>query len=296
MNNKETINIRGKILQNESLAKYTWLKVGGIASRIFFPEDVADLQQFMLKNNKQQYFVLGGGSNVLIRDGGYSGTVIKLDAPEFKQIKISDTEVICGAGVLNFRLKNQLVKSGIGGLEFLCSIPGTVGGAVAGNAGCFGREMSDVIKWVEIMLADGDIIVLNSSDLEFSYRHTSLPRGCIVLSVGLRGMLADAKDIEQEINRQAEYRRIHQPQGILTAGSTFKNPQGYKAWELIKNSGADKIIIGGAKMSPLHCNFLQNDGEATAADIETLGEKIIYEVEKHSGIRLQWEIKIIGNK
>ncbi len=288
--------IRGIYKIGEPLKKYTWLNVGGPADVMFLPADEADLQDFLRQNaEKIPVFILGGGSNLLIRDGGIDGVVIKLSNPNFTKIKIDGNMLWCGAGCTNFRLKSMVIENGLGGLEFLCSIPGTIGGAAYGNAGCFGSDMSEVLVKARVIDKQGKIFEIENKDFNFSYRHSSLPADWIVLCVGLHFEKTDAKKVSKQIAQNEEYRRTHQPQGIKTAGSTFKNPEGMAAWRLIKDAGADILVYGMVKMSAMHCNFLQNEG-SSAADIERLCEKIKIAVKQKSGVELETEIKIIGRE
>ena len=288
--------VRGEYKFSEPLAGYTWLNVGGPADVMFFPADEADLRDFLKqKDESMPLFVLGGGSNLLVRDGGMPGVVIKLKSADFAQWRIVDNILYCGAGCLNFNLKKTIEENGLGGLEFLCSIPGTVGGAVRGNAGCFGADMAGVLTSARVMKADGTVHTLNNENCGFSYRHSNLGDDDIVLEVGLKFKPQSPAKAAEVIAQNAEYRRAHQPQGIKTAGSTFKNPEGAAAWKLIKEAGGDTMVCGGAKMSAQHCNFLQNDGHS-AADIEKLCRAIAAAVKQKSGITLESEVKIVGRE
>ena len=289
--------VRGEYKFNEPLSKYTWLNVGGPAEVIFFPKDEEDLKYF-LKNKPQdiKIFLLGGGSNLLIRDAGIEGVVIKLTSSLFSLIRLEGDKLFCGAAVQNFALKKIIEEKGLGGLEFLCSIPGSIGGAVRGNAGCFGSDISKILLYAEIMDFNGNIEKIDNAALAFSYRHSGLSDDQIVLSVCFQAKLLDKTIVQNKIKENAMYRKNHQPSGIKTAGSTFKNPEGYKAWELIKNSDAADMKIGGAKLSQTHCNFLQITENATAKDIENLGNSVIEKVFAKTGVKLEWEIKIIGKE
>ena len=287
--------VRGVYKFNEPLKGYTWLNVGGPAEVMFFPQDEADLQSFLAQKDKDlPVFILGGGSNLLVRDGGIKGVVIKLKNENFATQRIEGDVLCCGAGTANFALKKTVIKEGLGGLEFLCSIPGTLGGAVRGNAGCFGSETAKVLSFVRVMLPDGEIRRLSNEECGFSYRHSNLAPEWIVLEAGLRFERQNPQEVADKIAQNAEYRRTHQPQGIRTAGSTFKNPEGYAAWKLIKECGGDKMVFGGAKMSEQHCNFLHNDGTATAADIENLCHAIEKASAEKCEVPLELEIKIVG--
>lgn len=289
--------IRGVYKFSEPLKNYTWLNVGGPADVMFFPKDTDDLKYFLQnKNTETEVFVLGGGANLLVRDGGIKGVVVKLSDESFRQIKIEDDKIICGAGLLNNVLKKTVEKEGLGGLEFLCSIPGCLGGALRSNAGCFGREMSDVLLWAKVVDGEGNLFEVQNKDFHFAYRHSEFPKDWIITELCLRFEKKTSEEVSVLINEQAEYRKTHQPQGIRTAGSTFKNPPQMRAWELIKNSGADKLKIGGAQMSPQHCNFLQNDGTASASDIENLCDGIIRMVKDKYGVELEMEVNKVGRR
>ena len=288
--------VRGIYKLNEPLSRYTWLNVGGPADVMFLPEDIEDLQNFLQqKNPEQPLFVLGGGSNLLVRDGGIAGVVIKLANENFAKWRIEDNILYCGAGRQNFTLKKIVEENGLGGLEFLCSIPGTIGGAVRGNAGCFGSAISDVVRSVHMIDKTGKIFEVNHSDLGLSYRHSNFPEDWIVLEAGLHFEPSDTATVSAKIAQNAEYRRTHQPQGIKTAGSTFKNPPDTAAWKLIKESGGNGFIFGGARLSEQHCNFLDNQG-TKAADVEKLCMAVQEAVRKKCGVELELEIKTIGRE
>lgn len=289
--------IRGVYKFLEPLKNYTWLNVGGPADVMFLPKDADDLRHFLQnKGTDTEVFILGGGANLLVRDGGIKGVVVKLSDESFRNIKIEDDKIICGAGLLNNVLKKTVEKEGLGGLEFLCSIPGCLGGALRSNAGCFGREISDVLISAKVIDGKGEIFTAENKDFHFSYRHSDFPADWIVTEVNLHYEKKNSDEVKALIEEQAQYRKTHQPQGIRTAGSTFKNPPQMRAWELIKNSGADKLKIGGAQMSPQHCNFLQNDGTASAADIEKLCDEIIRMVKDKYGIELEMEVNKVGRR
>lgn len=289
--------VRGKYKIAEPLRQYTWLNVGGPAEVMFFPEDEEDLRNFLLnKPQNSEVFVIGGGSNLLVRDGGIAGFVIKLASAEFAKKTLQDNILYCGAGCLNFSLKQTVVENGLGGLEFLCSIPGTIGGALRSNAGCFGGDISKVLEYARVMNKNGEILTVKAEDFHFGYRSSDFPPDWIILGVGLRFEKTDVSEVQNKVAENDEYRRTHQPQGIRTAGSTFKNPEGNAAWKLIKQCGGDVMQFGGAKMSEKHCNFLQNDGTATAADIEKLCGEIANAVKQQTGVELELEIKKVGQE
>ncbi len=289
--------VRGEYKYNESLKKHTWLNVGGKADVMFFPKDEVDLQMFLReKPNNIPFFILGNGSNLLIRDGGINGVVIKLSSPYFSQWKLKDNKLVLGSGLKNVLLKNILLENELGGLEFLCSIPGCLGGAVRSNAGCFGSEISQIFLTAKVMDGKGNIFAATAADFHFSYRNSSFPQDWILLQVELQTQQAPRKQIEDILIKNMMYRQEHQPQNIRTAGSTFKNPQQNAAWKLIKESGACNLKVGGASFSAKHCNFFVNDGTATAADLEKLGEDTRKLVYQKFGINLEWEVKVMGRK
>ena len=238
--------------------------------------------------------VIGGGSNLLVRDGGVPGVVIRLDSPGFRKISFGENTVTCGAGVKNAELKKIMLDKQFGGLEFLCSIPGVVGGSVKTNAGCFGREVADVMQSAEIMNGEGKIQTVTAADLGLSYRSSFFPDDWIILSITFRTSPDSTENIRKKLDEQKAYRMKNQPYNQKTAGSTFKNPEGLRAWELIKKSGCAGLQVGGAKVSDIHCNFLINTGKATAADIEKLGETIIKKAREETTVTLEWEIKRLG--
>lgn len=287
--------VRGKYLQNISLARHTWFGVGGNAEILYIPADADDLSHFLRnKPHNIPLSLIGGGSNLLVRDGGVPGVVIKLDSLYFKQVEIGQDCITCGAGFHNVDLKKYLLQNELGGLEFLCSIPGVIGGSVKTNAGCFGKEVKDVMLHAQIMNGEGKIKTVSVQDLGLSYRSSLFPEDWIILSITFKTSPSTKEKISQILEEQKQYRQAHQPYNQRTAGSTFKNPEGLKAWELIKKSGCADLSIGGAKVSEKHCNFLINTGNATAKDIETLGETIIQRVYQHTFITLEWEIKRMG--
>lgn len=290
-------DVRGKYFEDVNLSKHTWFGVGGPAEVFFLPEDEEDLRYFILhKPSAVPVTVIGGGSNLLVRDGGIPGVVIKLDTPAFRKIKFNGTEVTVGAGVKNSELKKGLLANGVGGLEFICSVPGRIGGLLRTNAGCFGRSVSDVFVRAKVMDEWGKIREAEAADFNFAYRYSLFPENWIVLEATFRGVEAEAQDIQNVMDGQLAYRREHQPMNKKTAGSTFKNPEGLAAWKLIKEAGCDTLKIGGAEVSDKHCNFLINAGNATAEDIETLGETIIEKVKEKTAITLEWEVRRIGVK
>ena len=288
-------NLKGKVLFDEPLGRHTWLGVGGPADMMFFPEDEEDLRRFLeTKPKDMPYFVLGGGSNILVRDGGIRGCVIKLSSPYFTQILFKKNELTCFSGMPNSYLKKILPEYHIGGLEFLASIPGTVGGLVKTNAGCFSKELKDVLLKARIMDASGSIKEVLPEELHLSYRSSSFAKDWIVIALTLKSTNSPKDEILNTLETQALYRKLHQPVGEKTAGSLFKNPAGYHAWELIKQSGVDGLRVGGAKLSDKHCNFMVNTGTASSEDLETLGNQIAQTVKEKTGVLLDWEVEKVG--
>ncbi len=287
--------VRGKYVKDVMLNKYTRFGVGGPAEIMFFPEDEQDLIAF-IKNKPHNLptCLIGGGSNLLIRDGGVPGVVIKLDSPFFKQAVLKNGKLTCGAGLRNSELKKIMTDNGVGGLEFLCSIPGVVGGSIKTNAGCFGSEVKDFIVEARIIDSEGEVKTIGVEDLKLSYRRSLFPDDWIITSITFKTIPDSKENIEKKLAEQLAYRLQNQPHNERTAGSTFKNPEGLKAWELIKKSGADTLKIGGAKISEKHCNFMINTGKATAKDLEDLGEAVRKAVKEKTYINLDWEIKRLG--
>jgi len=289
--------VRGQYIENVKLAKYTWFGVGGPAEVLFLPKDADDLKTFLIRKPQAvPVTIIGGGSNLLIRDGGIPGVVIRLDAPEFSKITFNGTEVTLGAGLRNADLKKELIKRGVGGLEFICSVPGRIGGLIRTNAGCFNRSVDEVLIKAHIMNEWGEVYEVGAEDFNFKYRSSMFPDNWIVLDVTLKGIEAKPEEIQKIIDEQAEYRKAHQPINKKTAGSTFKNPEGLAAWKLISEAGCKDLKVGGAEVSDMHCNFLINNGKATAEDIENLGEMIVEKVKEKTSITLEWEVRRMGVK
>ncbi|MDD7312822.1 MAG: UDP-N-acetylmuramate dehydrogenase [bacterium] len=287
--------VKGKYLSKVPLSKYTWFGVGGPAEVMFYPEDNDDLSWF-IKNKPYNLpmFVIGGGSNLLVRDGGIPGVVIKLDTKFYHQWTLGNGRIICGAGMKNSELKKIMLDNAIGGLEFLVSIPGTLGGAVKTNAGCFGKELKDVLLGATVIDENGQELIVSAEDFNLRYRCSYFPEEWIVTSLILKTAPQDADETLKILSEHKSYRLKNQPAHVKTAGSTFKNPEGLKAWELIKKTGSNLLKVNGAVVSSKHCNFLVNTGKATASDIETLGNQIIEQVQKETSIVLEWEIKRVG--
>lgn len=294
---KNLPQVRGEYKINEPLKKYTWLNVGGNADVMFFPKDEDDLQSFLKQNTSHlPIFVLGSGSNLLVRDGGLSGVVVKLSSPYFASWQLEDDILTVGCGLKNAALKKILLENEIGGLEFICSIPGSIGGLVRSNAGCFGSDLAKVLLKAKVIDGKGNIFEVDAKYFHFAYRHSDFPADWILLQLFLKTEKSPVENIKSLIEQNAAYRKEHQPQNVRTAGSTFKNPESGRAWELIKNVGGCELKIGGAHFSQQHCNFMINDGSASAADLERLGTEVQKRVKEQTGIDLQWEVKVIGRK
>lgn len=287
--------VRGKYKKDVPLSKHTWFGVGGPAEVMFFPEDEDDLSVFMkTKPYNLPVFIIGAGSNLLVRDGGIPGVVIKLDTKSFKKMEIGHNSITLGAGYRNKDLRKTLIDKGIGGLEFLCSIPGSIGGSIKTNAGCFGSEVKDVIISATIVNGSGEKKIIGVDDLKLSYRSSFFPEDWVITSITFKTYPDTAENITKKLEEQKSYRMKNQPYNEKTAGSTFKNPEGLKAWELIKKSGCADLKVNGARVSEKHCNFLINSNNAKASDIEELGETIIRKVKEKTSITLEWEIKRMG--
>jgi UDP-N-acetylmuramate dehydrogenase len=286
--------VQGRIRANVALAPQTWFRVGGPAEILFRPADIEDLAAFLAACPADiPVTTLGVASNLLVRDGGLSGVVIRLGG-EFARVRIDGAKVIAGAGALDLTVAEEACSGGLGGLEFLSGIPGTIGGAVKMNAGAYGSEIVDVIESAVLVTRAGKVVTLSGEKLGLSYRHSELPEGAIVVEATLRGQ-PDQAELIAERMREIQARRAEtQPIRARTGGSTFANPPGAKAWELIDRAGCRGLTLGGAQVSEQHCNFLINTGAASANDIESLGEEVRRRVRKDSGIELTWEIMRIG--
>jgi UDP-N-acetylmuramate dehydrogenase len=286
--------VRGKYVVNSDLSKVTWFRVGGSAEVVFKPADVDDLCAFMQeKPNNIPVHIMGVGSNLLVRDGGIPGVVIRLGRG-FTNLFIDGEYVDVGAGYLDRNLAFACSEEGLEGLEFFAGIPGTIGGALRMNAGCYESEVKDVLVYAIAVDGQGKIHQVNAADCEFSYRHCGLPEDWIFVSARFKVTQSVKEKVQKTISEMLEKRENTQPIRTRTGGSTFANPAGEKAWELIDRAGCRGLQIGGAQMSPMHCNFMVNTGEATARDLERLGEEVRSRVQKSSGIELRWEIQRVG--
>lgn len=294
-------SVRGQLLRGESLAPFTWFRVGGPADALFLPADRDDLSAFLAAlSNDIPVLPIGVGSNMIVRDGGVPGVTIRLAGRQFAQIESLDgNRVKAGAGALDSMVAKGAAKAGIAGLEFYAGIPGTIGGALTMNAGCYGRETQDVLIEATVMTRTGETVVIPASEFGFTYRHNALPDGLIFLDATFQGSADDSAAITARMAEITARREASQPIREKTGGSTFKNPidangEKLSAWKLNDEAGMRGYRRGGAQVSELHANFLINTGDATAADIEGLGEDVRAAVKKKHGIELEWEIKRIG--
>ncbi|UOR16765.1 UDP-N-acetylmuramate dehydrogenase [Qipengyuania aquimaris] len=291
----DTSGLRGTLTPDAPLAKLVWFKSGGNADWLFEPADLDDLKNFLSRlDGTLPVMALGLGSNMIVRDGGVPGVVIKLGKPFAKVETHDDHTVTCGGGAHGILVASSARDAGIGGLEFMRGIPGTVGGFVRMNGGAYGREVSDVLIDCEVVMPDGQLITLPATDLQYTYRHSALPDGAVVVAARFQGEPGDPEAIGAKMDEIAEARENSQPLRTKTGGSTFKNPPGKKAWELVDAAGCRGLRMGGAQVSEKHTNFLLNVDNATSADIEGLGEEVKRRVYEHSGVELEWEIQRVG--
>ena len=290
-----TEGLRGTLTANAPLARLVWFKAGGMADWLFEPADLEDLRTFLSRlDGEMPVMALGLGSNLIIRDGGVPGVVIRLGKAFARVETHADHSVTCGAGAHGVLVASTARDAGIAGLEFMRGIPGTIGGFVRMNAGAYGRETADVLIDCEVVMPDGELVNLPVADLQYSYRHSALPEGAVVVRARLQGEPGDPAIIGAEMERIAEARENSQPVRTRTGGSTFKNPEGKKAWQLVDEAGCRGLKMGGAQVSEKHTNFLINVDGATSADIEGLGEEVRRRVYQHSGVELEWEIQRVG--
>ena len=286
--------LRGRLLPNQSLAELTWFRVGGPAQVLYMPEDEEDLAYFLgALPASIPVTVIGLGSNLIVRDGGVPGVVVRLGRG-FNEIRIDGSRVIAGTAVPDVKVARAAQEAGIAGLSFLRGIPGAIGGALRMNGGAYGRETKDALMAARAVDRQGRIRELSNADMGFHYRHTDAPEDLIFTQATFAGTPGDRTAIAAEMDKITEAREATQPIKSRTGGSTFKNPPGQKAWQLIDAAGCRGLQIGQAQVSEMHCNFLINLGGASAADIETLGETVRRRVQEKSGIALEWEIKRIG--
>ncbi len=283
------------LILNYNLSKNSWFGLGGNAKKFFTPKSEKELINYLKENNKESVITIGSGSNILFRDNGCSATVIKL-GNDFKKIKIINGKLECGTAVLKSQISKFALENKISGLEFLSCIPGTMGGGVIMNAGCFGYEFKDILCEVHGINRRAENFIFKVKDIKFKYRKTNLPDDIILTKIVLHINFDKREVIQKKINILKKNKSSSQPSKIKTGGSTFKNPNsGNKAWELIKRSGCDKIKFGNAKFSDQHCNFIENNG-SSSKDVEDLINYTIDQVKKKFNINLEPEIKIIGDK
>ncbi len=289
-------DLRGRLQANAPLAPYSWFRVGGPAQALFSPADESDLAYFLsLLPVDMPVTTVGLGSNLIVRDGGVPGVVIRLGGKAFGAVEVLPGEKIrAGAAVPDMRLARAAAEAGIAGLEFYCGIPGSIGGALRMNAGAHGGETTDVLIEARGVDRAGRIRVFSHADMGFSYRHSQAPDDVIFTSALFQGRAGEAATIAAEMSRITAAREAAQPIREKTGGSTFANPKPQSAWKVIDAAGCRGLLRGDAEVSPMHCNFLINRGAATAADIEGLGEEVRRRVKEHSGVDLRWEIRRIG--
>ena len=289
--------ISGKILFDQSLSKYSWFNLGGAAKVIFIPKNLNELSIFLKNIDCQnQVKVLGVGSNTLIRDGGYNGIIIKF-GKSFSHLSLFNSNtIIAGAAALDKSVSNFAFENQLTGFEFLSCIPGTIGGAIRMNSGCYGEDISKLLVSVQVMDFKGKMKVIYASDIKFSYRNCNITNDFIFISATLKGEKNNKSNIEKKIKDLVNKKKKDQPSKIKTCGSTFKNPEKNKAWRLIKDSGCSGMKVGDAYISEKHCNFFVNKGNATSEDLENLIHKVRKKVLDKTGIKLELEIQIIGEK
>jgi len=287
--------VRGRLTANAPLAPLVWFKSGGTAEWLFEPRDEQDLVDFLRElDPKVPVMALGLGSNLIVRDGGVRGVVVRLGKPFAKIEQLDKTSLRCGGGASGILVSSTARDAGIAGLEFLRGIPGTVGGFVRMNGGAYGREVSDILVSARLALRSGEVVDWPLDKLGYTYRHSQVPGGAVVVGATFRGTPGDPAAIGAEMDAIARAREESQPLRSRTGGSTFKNPPGHKAWALIDAAGCRGLTIGDAQVSEKHCNFLLNLGSASSAEIEALGEEVRRRVEAKTHITLEWEIQRVG--
>lgn len=293
----ELAGLRGRITPNAEMDKITWFRAGGLADALFQPADEEDLAAFLKAVPEDvPLTIVGVGSNLLVRDGGIGGFVVRLSAKGFGEAEaVSRTRIRAGAAVPDKRVAAVALEAGIGGFHFYHGIPGAIGGALRMNAGANGVETRERVVEVTALDRKGNRHTLSNADMGYAYRHSSAPADFIFTSALFEGYPEDKAVIKASMDAVQHHRETVQPIREKTGGSTFKNPEGTSAWKEIDNAGCRGLMIGGAQMSPMHCNFMINTGSATGYDLEYLGETVRARVLEHSGIRLHWEIKRIGN-
>ncbi|MBB3939330.1 UDP-N-acetylmuramate dehydrogenase [Novosphingobium fluoreni] len=293
----EKNGVRGKLTPQAPLAPLVWFKSGGAAEWLFEPKDMADLQAFLHDLHPSvPVMALGLGSNMIVRDGGVPGVVVRLGKAFARVEKVDEVTLRCGGGASGILVSSTARDAGIAGVEFLRSIPGTVGGFVRMNGGAYGGEVKDILVDCDVVLRSGELITLGVAQLGYTYRHSELPDGAMVVSAQFRGHPGEPGAIQAEMDRISASREASQPLRSKTGGSTFKNPEGHKAWQLVDEAGCRGLTLGGAQVSEKHTNFLINTGTATSAEIEALGEEVRRRVRENSGVELEWEIQRVGEQ
>ena len=289
-------NIRGKLTPNAPMDRVTWFRAGGLAELMFHPHDVDDLAAFLkILPEQVPLTVVGVGSNLLVRDGGIKGVVLRLSAKGFGDVELAgDNRIRAGAICPDKNIAAMALDNSIGGFAFYYGIPGSIGGALMMNAGANGTETKERVVEIEAVDRKGNRVTLSNADMHYSYRKSHAPQGVIFTHATFEGYPDDKAKIRTEMDAVRHHRETVQPVREKTGGSTFKNPDGHSAWKLIDEAGCRGLQIGGAQMSPLHCNFMINIGHATGYDLENLGETVRRRVFEHSGILLEWEIKRLG--
>ena len=286
--------VRGSLQYGASLKDLVWFRAGGPAEALFRPADAEDLASFLAAMpDAMKVLPIGVGSNLLVRDGGVAGVVVRLSSA-FGRIAAEGNRIRCGAAALDAAVAKTAADAGIAGLEFLRGVPGTVGGALRMNAGCYGREIKDIFAEATALDRHGARHVLGPAEMGFSYRRSAAPDDLIFLEAVFEGTQDAPEAIKARMETLVAQREATQPIRAKTGGSTFKNPEGHKAWQLIDRAGCRGLTMGDAQVSEKHCNFLINQGAATAADIEALGEEVRRRVKEKAGIALEWEIKRVG--
>ena len=286
--------LRGRVQADAPLGPMTWFRVGGPAEALVRPTSAADLAGFLRELSLDvPVQVLGAASNVIVRDGGLAGVVLRL-ARGFNAVEVQADGVVAGAACLDAVVAEHAAAAGLTGLEFLSGIPGSIGGAVAMNAGAYGGDVASCLEWVEFVARSGEMVRLPAASLAMAYRHAVLPPGAVVVRARFWARPGDRASIGARMAEIRVSREATQPVRARTGGSTFRNPPGQKAWELIDGAGCRGLAMGGAQVSEKHCNFLLNTGDATAADLEGLGDEVRRRVLAASGVTLEWEIKRVG--
>jgi UDP-N-acetylmuramate dehydrogenase len=289
-------NIRGRIMPNAEMDKITWFRAGGLAEVLFQPADEEDLADFMRALPIEvPVMPVGIGSNLLVRDGGIPGVVIRLSAKGFGEAEqVSETRIKAGAAIPDKRVAALALECGIGGFHFYHGIPGGIGGALRMNAGANGVETRERVVEVRAIDRKGELHVMTNAQMGYAYRYSGAAKDLIFTGAVFEGYKADKDDIRAKMDEVQNHRETVQPIKEKTGGSTFKNPPGHSAWKLIDEAGCRGLMVGGAQMSPMHCNFMINTGAAHGYDLEYLGETVRARVLEHSGVRLEWEIKRLG--